>query len=460
MSAFVPLEEVAHVALGFKSLQNDFFYLNRATIETYGIEKRYLQPITVFRDLNGATYLQNLSATTWLFECRDTEGDLRGTGALKYIQAMSGRPAAEKKQSGATKTIREVLNAQGGGLWYAPKAKPHHMHLWLRKAFNTVYAPFIFEKPAVVDQRCNYLRPMDGVSWEALGAVLASTLFAYAVEVNGSASMGAGALEAPTSKLRRYPVFDIRNLKPSHSNELVQLGRAVWVNERPIDWSAEGTTPGPHLRSLDEWLLRRSESELTIQEVYDDLRGTCISRIAVADDKVRGKKKHKAENIASVARGIAEAVGPLINGRQFPESFYTPSGEGMPIHVTRGSMRRIHIEPFLNEATIAITDERGKSLFNASLDVSIVEAIVRSVLLGREFFVIPLRREDAATAVSGFLSWFDEIRTKLNEAIDDSALGTGYEDTLRGEVYSRLGVHPLAGERALPHDIHFPVPSS
>ena len=36
---------------------------------------------------------------------------------------MAERPAAEKKQSGAKKSIREVLTEQGGGLWYSPKSK-------------------------------------------------------------------------------------------------------------------------------------------------------------------------------------------------------------------------------------------------------------------------------------------------------------------------------------------------
>ena len=49
---FIPLSKLAHAALGYKSLQNDFFYVGKDTIETYGIEKQYLKPIFMLRDLD------------------------------------------------------------------------------------------------------------------------------------------------------------------------------------------------------------------------------------------------------------------------------------------------------------------------------------------------------------------------------------------------------------------------
>src|SRR5437660_412557 len=113
MNHFVPLEELAQVSLGYKSLQNDFFYVDRAVIQGFGIESRYLCRITVLRELDASLYLQNPPERTWIFLCREKESDLRGTGALRYIHAMSEKPAAEKKQSGGAKTIREVLEEQG-----------------------------------------------------------------------------------------------------------------------------------------------------------------------------------------------------------------------------------------------------------------------------------------------------------------------------------------------------------
>jgi hypothetical protein len=94
--------------------------VGKDTIETYGIEKRYLRPIFMLRDLDSAKYIQAPTPRLWLFHCQEEERDLRGKGAYRYIQTMSERAAAQRKQSGAVQTIREALELQGGQLWYAP----------------------------------------------------------------------------------------------------------------------------------------------------------------------------------------------------------------------------------------------------------------------------------------------------------------------------------------------------
>src|SRR5260370_4391937 len=121
MSRMVALERIAQVSLGYKSLQNEFCYVNQATIETYKIEKEYLKAIVVFRDIDARTYRQKPKTTTCLFECRAREADLRGTGVLRYIHAMALHSAKEKKQSGKAMPVQEALQAQGGGFGTRPR---------------------------------------------------------------------------------------------------------------------------------------------------------------------------------------------------------------------------------------------------------------------------------------------------------------------------------------------------
>src|SRR5438552_2220793 len=104
MKKFAPLSEIAAVGLGFKSLQNEFFYVSREVIDSFGIEPKYLIEIFTLRDLNTRNYLQTPDVRSWLFSCSAKVSDLTGTGALKYINAMAGRPAATKKQSGKAST--------------------------------------------------------------------------------------------------------------------------------------------------------------------------------------------------------------------------------------------------------------------------------------------------------------------------------------------------------------------
>jgi SAM-dependent methyltransferase len=278
--AFVPLHAIAHVALGYKSLQNDFYYLDAAALARHPIEPRYLRPIYRLADLDAARYLQTHPAPLKLFHCRDPEPTLKNTRALDYIHTMADRPAARRKQSAGARTIRDVLTAQGGGLWYAPKARPHPAHIWLRKAVDGTFAPLLFQDPAVVDQRCNSVTPEADLEWPLLAAVLTSSLFALAVEVLGSASLGAGALEATTLGLRDVPVLDPRRLATRGRAELLTLARAAWT-EPPHDWRA-AATPGPHLHALDAWLLTRAAVDLSAARLHTDLHATCRARIALA----------------------------------------------------------------------------------------------------------------------------------------------------------------------------------
>ena len=140
-------------------------------------------PILGLRDLDTESYLQKMTTRLSLFYCNHPEDELKGTGALRYIRAVAHHAARRKKQAGKNETIEEVLTKQSGGLWYGPKAQPHEANIWIRKAFDSVYAPFLSPLAAVLDQRCNYLVPIQGIAWPELGAVLTSTLFTFAVEV-------------------------------------------------------------------------------------------------------------------------------------------------------------------------------------------------------------------------------------------------------------------------------------
>jgi len=280
--AFTTLEQIATVSLGYKSLQNDFYYVDEAIIAEHGIEPRFLEPIVMLGDMDGRRYFQEPAPVRWVFICRETEAELQGTGALRYIEAMAGRAIRARKQSGAGRTIQEVLAAQGGGHWYGPKARPHAANIWLRKAFDGVHAPLLFAQASVVDQRCNYLEPVPGLSWELLAAALTSTTFAYALEICGSASMGGGALEAATTRLRTYPVFDPRPLGSEDRAELVRLARLVWTEERPLDRSGTDCISGPRLCALDAWVLARTGTELSVERLHADLHDACRTRIRVA----------------------------------------------------------------------------------------------------------------------------------------------------------------------------------
>lgn len=457
---FAELSSIAKVSLGYKSLQNNFFYLNQSTIDTFGIEKKYQTPVLMMRDLNGRAYDQNPQPSLWLFNCKDSKADLRGTGALRYIEAMADHSAADKKQTGKNLTIREALEAQGGGVWYAPKARPNRHHVWLRKAFDGVFSPFLFSKPALVDQRCNSISPLPGIEWNEIGAALTSSLFAYSLEINGAASMGAGALEAPTTKLRDYPVLNVSKLEPADRSKLVQLAQEVWAAEPPIDWSNPESAPGPKLRALDDWIMKRTGRNITLSVLYRDIQEVCLSRIAVAADKGKKTKKKHSENIGGVAESIAKAILPKIQFRKFPEDFANGATLDMSFNIDRRKVRTINVSKLLGSYDIELTDADGKTVYEATLPSSVAEAIIRSVLWGRSAFSVSSDFEVMDRALSKFLKWAAQIEDNITTAIAELALGTGYEEPLRRAIYVRLGIHPLSSVTTLPNHISLASPAA
>ncbi len=452
---FTDLHKVATVSLGYKSLQNDFFYVNKATIDTYGVEKKFLVPMLMLKDLDGASFEQKPAPSLWLFACREKRADLRGTGAFRYIEAMADHSAAKKKQTGKNLTIREALEAQSGGTWYAPKARPNSHNIWLRKAFNTVYAPFLFEKAAIVDQRLNSIAPLAGVEWKSLGAALTSTLFAYSLEINGAASMGAGALEAPTTKVRDYPVLNVKELNAAQTEKLIALGEAGWSTEKPIDWGLEEASPGKNLRALDEWILKTAGRNISLKQLYDDLRATCRSRITVAEDKKGKTKKQHADNIGNVADSIVQAIQPRLQTKNFPDDFVDGADLDLPFVFDRASISEIFIGHLLDTYEVEIRTRSGAKAYEGTHSRPVAEGIVRALLWGRSQFSVSTDRKSMDQAVNDFIVWVAETEKAIELAIAESALGTGYEDALKDEVYTRLGINRLAGAKQLPALIFF-----
>ena len=450
---FVSLSALADVRLGFKSLQNEFFYVNQHMIDSYHIEPEFLTPIVMLNALNARAYLQEPCPSTWLFNCRDRREDLRGTGALEYIEVMAGRSATRKRQAGKNLTIREALEAQGGANWYSPKARPREHQIWVRKGIGSIFAPYLFVDSALVDQRCNSISPAYDVGWQELAAALTSTLFAYSVEINGASSLGAGALEAATTKLRRYPVLDIRALSGTDRSRLVVLAEAVWSYEPPVDWAAESSRPGRALQELDEWLLTKSKSGVSLSTVYQDLRAVCFSRIAMARDKGKRKRKHKADSINSVANSIAKAIEPKLRVRRFPEDFVKGNDLDVRLNFERGSIGRISASQLLDRYSVTVVNKTGRTVFEEEFMQPVAEVIVRSLLFGRSTFSVSSDRAAMAQAVSSFIAWIEGIEGEIDRRVAESSLGTGYEEVLKGAVFEEIGLHRLTGTKVLPNEI-------
>ena len=81
------LGNIADVRFGIKTGANEFFYLDNETIKAWRIEKEFLKPV-----IKSPRECQNILINPKLlqnqaFICNKTKAELRGTNALKYIEA-------------------------------------------------------------------------------------------------------------------------------------------------------------------------------------------------------------------------------------------------------------------------------------------------------------------------------------------------------------------------------------
>ena len=398
----------------------------------------------MLRDLDTMRFIQRSVGAKSLFTCSVPERDLRGTGALRYIRGMSGQPAAMKKQTGRTLTIKEALEAQGGGRWYAPKALPTKAHIWLRKAVEGTFAPFLFGKSVVMDQRCNRIVPKRGIAWRELAAVLSSSLFALALESDGTASMGAGALEWPTKKLKLARIVDVRRMTKAQRTQLTKLAEAVWAKGKPHNFADEDQ-PDEWTQKLDAYLLHFMGGQVELKALYADIHETCSRRIAKARARRTKAKAQEKVDVRDVAESIAATVRARLEGKQFPEAFF--SGTTPTYDFDLESRRELQLEgsPFLGEATITVSDDGGHTLLDVQYPQPVGEVIVRALLLGRRRFKVPQEPEEAETVLKSFDGWYAEIQAKIDEGREASALGTRFESELLQAILGVLGIEPNAG---------------
>jgi hypothetical protein len=437
------LEEIARVGLGFKSLQNQFFYVSKETIRDFEIEKRYLRPIYQLADLESSKYRQTKKSVQWVFYCRDGEQDLRGTGALRYIRTVGKRPAAEKKQTGKHQTIQDALQAQGstGGTWYMPKAQLHQMNIWLRKAFNSVYSPFIFDTAAAVDQRCNYVQPLGNIEWKPLAAILTSSLFALSAESFGSASMGAGVLDLPTTKIQDLRVVDVRDLKDKVAREeLLSLAEDVWTKTTPCDWG--DPKPTSQLRELDQWLISAMKTRVTVGRLYDDLARTLNERLVVAKEKHIQSKKGIQIDIRTVARGVADLARPVLESIRFPESLIDPGTPTSSVDFTVADRLEIECHPMMGQSTLLIRDSHQTVLLEGEYPRSVAQIIVKALFLGRRNFSFPIDEASAEITLKGFSRWFPKVLEKIQSGCAMSAVGSRFEEGVHNAVLEALHLDP------------------
>src|SRR6266496_1201908 len=410
------LGDYLDVSLGYKTLMNDFYYLDQDTINLYSIEERFLRPILRLSDLDPKAYRQPTSGKIKLFYCTAEPGDLRGTGADAYIEWAARQETRAKKQSGEVMTWSEALEKQGGTYWWRPKAALKPTKIALRKGIGTVHAPFIFPKPVYVDQRLYTLKPIEAVDESIVTAYLCSSLFALALEVNADLGLGAGVLTFGTRHLIDLPCPDLgKEIDPKALKALAEALEALFETKPP---SALEINPGSAIRRLDKELMTvLGFSDLTVDDVWSEVARLTASRKLLASERRTFVLASADLDVQAVANNIFEKLKPWLSGRRFPEDFEANDDlmrltfPNVPLSAETMMMMG------QCELSIVQADQSRNLLFRAPLDAAVAQLILRSLQMGRRDFHVVTTHERALAALDAFEDFMEKLQIHLDSAI-------------------------------------------
>ena len=381
-------------------------------------------------DLDGARYRQPTSGKTKLFYCNVEPGDLRGTGAGKYIDWAARQETRPRKQSGPPKTWKEALDKQGGTYWWRPKAALKPTKIALRKAIDVIHAPFLFPKPVDVDQRLYALSPKRSIDESLITAYLCSSLFALALEVNADLGLGAGALTLGVRSLADLPCPDLTN---KNKTEALATALEALLKTRPP--SALDPYVGSAIRRLDTELMKiLGMSHLDADDMRTEVARLTNSRKLLASERRSFKIESVELDVRAVSENIYARLGPWLSGRQFPEDFQ--SNEGL-MHVTLPSVA-LSVDSLVVmgkcDLKILQADQPHNVFLSASYDASVAEMIVRSLQMGRRDFQVVATHERALAALDELENFLEEVQLRLDSAIFETGVGPRWESEIRRRI--------------------------
>ncbi|MHA1848939.1 MAG: Eco57I restriction-modification methylase domain-containing protein [Promethearchaeota archaeon] len=209
---FTTLSKIADVNTGCYSSLNDFFYIDKATIEKFQIEKDFCKPlIRNERDIESLKIRWNGKHHVLCIP-KKSEIELKRegfTGVLSYISWGSKQRTRKRQKTAQGIPWPKVSSIRTRKYWYsipASNCKPARLFIQYI-SYNRFYCPYS-ESPISSDRCFHRVFPKKGVKLKTLAAILNSSLQAFFVMFLGRCVLGKGALKAETRDVKNLLVVD------------------------------------------------------------------------------------------------------------------------------------------------------------------------------------------------------------------------------------------------------------
>ncbi len=189
-SKLVRLGDIATIKRGITTGANKFFYLDQETIEEWGIEGEFLQPVMTSPGESGSIVVDVGQLPCKIFMCHEQKEDLAGTAALEYVKwgesvGFHLRPSTSSRKPWYG-LGRDLSSKLGFGC----------------RADTTSFTMLALE--GLIFDKAFYRIDSKTVSLVKLCTALNSTLIQLMMNVEGRANLGGGLLE--------IEVYETKNL--------------------------------------------------------------------------------------------------------------------------------------------------------------------------------------------------------------------------------------------------------
>jgi type I restriction enzyme M protein len=421
----VSLETVADVQRGYTTGINDFFYIETKELDIFKIEKKYLKPIIkTFKEL--PTLVTSKAEPKFVvFYCHDGKDDLRGTNALKYIEAFEN---TRNKDGVKYKDIESVKNRKQ---WYALD-KRKSADMFFPALIGERYLVALNDKKYLADKRLYDVSLKDKANTVVVWAALNASLTRLFLEFAGQGMIGdITALDIDVNETASLPIpspdcfgkKDIERLKKIMEKI---SGRAVQNFEKEMTLADR--------KELDTIMLNALglNAKKFLPRIYEATQELIKSRLEITKMMKKQKSAAKERDIETFIANMIKELPPDVRLSQFPAAFISPTEQRAILPLPQGEW---YFAEMFGEMEIRIEKKLWKSVPKET--AAFLNLAHRLQL---EQVAIPDKISEQSKATLAYQTLAAEYVEKLKEAVFSRVDDLNFGDQIVHEILHRYKI--------------------
>jgi len=432
------LRDIAPPARGGTTRINEFFHVDSATIDQWGIDAEFCLPLIKSPGETSTILIEQSLLELKVFVCRKSKDELRKSkqlGTLAYIEWGEQQKYITGVQRGMKWPDGPWVQDRKPG-WYAlPESETHQSCLFFTQAYGDRHIQRYCRTPLIADARLYYLSPVQENN-EIVSAVLNCSMMALFTEIAGRVSMGDGALELKVEDARDYLLVpDIRRFTPQHQQQILDafeplLHRSIGSVFEEVRQADRQALDSAVLIALGlnpaEWL----------QPLYNGL--TTLTRERTELGKKRNQTR-KGRRQRAAGRVLEEVLDELLpdGPRTFPDDFYSAVARAdgwREIQLPESRLR--HVGHMFGQEELS--NDSGLSIkVNNPLEVQFV---LFAQAVGQTMARLPSKPVEVARTVNDYKKYLRNLRAQLSEAYFRRTMDQTQAERLTSEAWRKLAL--------------------